>query len=585
MPASDFLEILPDKSQKDKIALLIKKTETGWRENYEKKIVSSDWNGNNTLELEESINAFKEDLKLTFEIKSDIDSLPGIILGDLMPIGEFYDRNGYSISIYPLTKRICIKKRGYIIQSGSTINEVTGKYVLIKSGGFFLLTKDGEEILSFYDIHPIERTDLWITLFKRTDDSCSIDRILIEKRTSEQQETNEEIITYLRNSERTPCLLDRVLSFSLAGTHNILRAYRLRSITAFQSRITRLEKLLNHERNEGERLKELLSQGDIDKSIMIGRSREMQVIREKADKLSRTNISILIQGATGTGKEILAHYIHNKSGRAKGPFIKIDCSILPQSLIESELFGHEKGAFTGAEHAKEGLFESADGGTLFIDEISNLPMQSQAKLLQFLQDRSLIRLGGKKKRKIDTRIIVAANESLPKLVKEGRFREDLYYRFAVATFELPSLKERLEDLHLLCDYFLSIYSKSCGKEVSSLTNDAYEKMFSYSWPGNIRELRNVIDQAVLLCDTNSISAQLIRFPGDSSALAATGPEKMRKTTRHINANRNELVALLLKHKGSVIKCAAELEVTTRTLYYCLKQDNLNPKNFKRFVAF
>ena len=225
-------------------------------------------------------------------------------------------------------------------------------------------------------------------------------------------------------------------------------------------------------------------------------SDKMQKIMETLDRIAPSPATVLIEGESGTGKELVARYIHIKSGR-KGRFVAVNCAAIPESLLESELFGYEKGAFTGATAAKEGKFELADKGTLFLDEIGDMPLALQAKLLRVLQEKEVERLGGKAPKKVDVRIIAATNRDLQRLVEEGKFREDLYYRIAVLPVKLPPLRERREEIIPLAEYFVEKYCGIYSKKLS-LSEDAKEELLNYHWPGNVRELENVIERAVIL---------------------------------------------------------------------------------------
>ncbi|MCX8027034.1 MAG: sigma-54 dependent transcriptional regulator [Thermodesulfovibrionales bacterium] len=237
---------------------------------------------------------------------------------------------------------------------------------------------------------------------------------------------------------------------------------------------------------------------------IVGHSKKMNYVVEIAKKAAPTNVTVLIYGESGTGKELIAKAIHYNSPRAKGPFVALNCSAIPENLIESELFGYEAGAFTGANYRKIGLFESSDKGTLFLDEIGDMPMLVQAKLLRVLQDKEIRRLGGKDTIKVDNRIIAATNKDLSKEVAQGRFREDLYYRLRVVTIELPPLRDRIEDIPLLANYFINKYNKEFGKSIKGLSNETVKLMQSYNWPGNIRQLEFIMERAVLMSDSEFI---------------------------------------------------------------------------------
>jgi len=241
-----------------------------------------------------------------------------------------------------------------------------------------------------------------------------------------------------------------------------------------------------------------------DLSHIIGESPEIKKIINEVKKIASAKSNVLILGETGTGKELIARAIHYSSPRTERPFIPINCSAIPENLLESELFGHVRGAFTGAVTSKKGLFEEANGGTVFLDEIGDLSPSLQAKLLRVLEDQEIRRIGSNQSTKVDVRFISATNKDLAKLVKEGRFREDLYYRINVITIHLPPLRERGNDIELLARFFMQKYSKEHGKEVNKIDDEALKILKAYDWPGNIRELQNIIERAVLVTEDGII---------------------------------------------------------------------------------
>ncbi len=244
-----------------------------------------------------------------------------------------------------------------------------------------------------------------------------------------------------------------------------------------------------------------------DFSHIIGESPEIKKIINEVKKIASAKSNVLLLGETGTGKELIARAIHYNSPRAERPFIPINCSAIPENLLESELFGHVRGAFTGAVTSKKGLFEEANGGTVFLDEIGDLSPSLQAKLLRVLEDQEIRPIGSNHATKVDIRFISATNKDLAMLVKEGRFREDLYYRINVITIQLPPLRERGNDVELLARFFVQKYSKEHGKNVSKIDNEALKLLKAYHWPGNIRELQNIIERAVLISEDEVIKKE------------------------------------------------------------------------------
>ena len=237
---------------------------------------------------------------------------------------------------------------------------------------------------------------------------------------------------------------------------------------------------------------------------MVGTSRAMLAVYEQVHLVAKSRATVLLTGESGTGKELVSKAIHVNSERAQGPFIRLSCASLPGTLLESELFGHEKGAFTGAVARKEGRFELADGGTIFLDEVGDIPLGLQVKLLRVLQEREFERLGGKTTLKVDVRVIAATNRDLSREVKEGKFREDLYYRLNVVPIHLPPLRERREDVALLAHHFLSNFAKENGKEIHGFSPDAMATLTRYDWPGNVRELENAVERMVVMARGDQI---------------------------------------------------------------------------------
>jgi len=298
---------------------------------------------------------------------------------------------------------------------------------------------------------------------------------------------------------------------------------------------------------------------------IIGKSKKMQEVFSLIEKVAPSNSTVLIYGNSGTGKELVAKAIHYNSPRADSPFIPFNCGAIPETLVESELFGHVKGAFTGAIQTKKGLFEEANGGTLFLDEISNTLPSVQVKLLRVLQEKELTKVGSTERVKVDVRMIAATNVDLEEAVKEGKFREDLFYRLNVFPIFLPDLKDRKEDIPLLAYHFLERYSKEMKKEIKGISKEAMKLILEYNWPGNVRELENAIERAVIMSDQEYLMPS--DFPrelmGDASEIIKKGI-KQRKSLDDIKA---EYITAILKETQGNKKLAAEiLKVNPRTLY-------------------
>lgn len=321
-------------------------------------------------------------------------------------------------------------------------------------------------------------------------------------------------------------------------------------------------------------------------SNIIGESKRIKEVYEAIEMVSRTRSTVLLRGETGTGKELVAHAIHYASFRTKGPFVKVACAALPETLLESELFGYEKGAFTGAVSTKPGRFEMAEGGTLFLDEIGDISAAMQVKLLRALQEREFERVGGTRTLCVDVRVIAATNRDLEKAIQEKQFREDLYYRLNVVPIFLPSLRERREDIPLLVSHFLKKAALTNNKKVQYVSDAAIEYLMSYSWPGNIRELENVIERAVILCKGDTLEVGLFPIPGRKdhpaavpipSAVPAASDlpfEEGHLTEAVEKLERCMMTTALKKTRGNQRQAAKILGITERILGYKIKIYNL-----------
>jgi Nif-specific regulatory protein len=316
-----------------------------------------------------------------------------------------------------------------------------------------------------------------------------------------------------------------------------------------------------------------------DFSNLIGNSGPMRQVYEQMAQVARTNTTVLIRGESGTGKELIAHAIHYNSLRANKPFIKVSCAALPDTLIESELFGYERGAFTGALTRKKGRFEMADGGTLFLDEIGDLNLSTQVKLLRVLQEREFERLGGTETIRVNVRLIAATNKDLERAIAEGTFREDLYYRLNVFTIFVPPLRERKPDVLLLADYFLEKYSREHGKNIKRISTPAIDMLMSYHWPGNVRELENCIERAVLVCDGSVIHAH--HLPPTLQTAEASGTVVNLSLSEAIQAYEKDLIQDALKTtRGNRAKAARLLRTTERIINYKIKKYGIDCSRFR-----
>jgi DNA-binding NtrC family response regulator len=312
---------------------------------------------------------------------------------------------------------------------------------------------------------------------------------------------------------------------------------------------------------------------------IVGISKKLIQVKETAQRIAPTDITVLITGPSGTGKELFARAIHHHSRRRTGPFVAIDCSAIPETLLESELFGHTKGSFTSASQNKTGLLEQADGGTVFLDEVSNMPMSIQVKLLRFLQDSVIRQIGSAVSRKVDVRIVAATNRDLAEMVKDNTFREDLYYRLNVIPLTLPPLIEHAEDIEILTEYFMRKIATELGRQQLSITREAVDKLLTHGWPGNVRELENTLKRGTALCTTDRLTANDIMFiASDTSAPSTTATPT--RTTLKLKGNlldssqRSLIVKALNENNWNYTKTAADLGIGRTTLWRKIKKYDL-----------
>jgi transcriptional regulator with PAS, ATPase and Fis domain len=309
---------------------------------------------------------------------------------------------------------------------------------------------------------------------------------------------------------------------------------------------------------------------------MVGKDPAIQKIFEIVPVVASSDATILIEGPTGTGKDVLAKVIHNASQRSKKSLVKVNCAALPDNLLESEMFGYVKGAFTGAEKDKPGRFQEADGGTIFLDEIGDLPLSLQAKLLRVLEDKEFYPLGSRKTTKVDVRIISATNQNLGQLVAEKRFREDLFYRLNVMRLDLPSLKQRRGDVPLLISHILKRLCATRDTKVEKFSNDAMEVLLNYDYPGNVRELENIIEHALIVCQDKIIERNHLPLSLQDGISALLPEEEKRPFDREIEFSEKTLILdTLRKYNWNKGKTASALEINRTTLWRKMKKYNIS----------
>ncbi len=333
--------------------------------------------------------------------------------------------------------------------------------------------------------------------------------------------------------------------------------------------------------------------GQFDFGNIIGDSPALREVLSKVEQVAPTASTVLLRGETGTGKEMVAHAIHINSPREHKPFVRVNCAALAPGILESELFGHEKGSFTGAMQRRPGRFELADGGTLFLDEVGDLPMEVQIKLLRTLQEREFERVGGHETIKVDVRLVSATNRNLEQMIEDGEFREDLYYRLNVFPITLPPLRERLDDIAVLAQHFVSKFARALGTRPAGIAADAVARLREYGWPGNVRELENIIERAMILARGGELQASHLDFgrraqqasgnfpvvahdppTGPAPAPAAAVDDGRSLAERLLESERKEIMAAVEKSKGNIASASRILGINRSTLYYRLRKHGL-----------
>ncbi|MCF8127938.1 MAG: sigma 54-interacting transcriptional regulator [Deltaproteobacteria bacterium] len=367
------------------------------------------------------------------------------------------------------------------------------------------------------------------------------------------------------------------------GTSSLEEDARLLAVisTLIAQKVSMLEKI-HREKNQLEE-ENLRLRKELNKkysfSNIVGNSRKMQEVFYLISQVAKSNANVLLLGESGTGKELAANAIHYNSLRGGKPLVKVNCAALPENLIEAELFGYEKGAFTGANRTKSGKFELADKGTIFLDEIGSLALGSQGKLLRVLQEREFERLGGTRTIKVNVRLVAATNGDLAQAVEEGTFREDLFYRLNVYPIYLPALREREADLLLLADYFLEKYAVEYEKDIKRISTPAIDSLTQYHWPGNVRELENCIERAVLLCEDQVLHSY--HLPPTLQTAKETGTQQAQSLKDAVERFEKEMLIEAVKNsRGNMRKAAMALKTTERIFGYKVQKYGIDAKRYR-----
>lgn len=363
-----------------------------------------------------------------------------------------------------------------------------------------------------------------------------------------------------------------VEAMRLGAFHYVTKPYNSQEMLLTVEKALERHRLVREVRNLREQVRSRFGFESI-----LGKSPQMQRLLEQVAQVARTDATVLIEGESGTGKELSARAIHGNSARAEGPFVPVNCAALPESLLESELFGHIKGAFTGAGTTRKGLFEEADRGTILLDEIGDTTLAMQAKLLRVLQDGEIRRVGSSTPIRVDVRVLAATNKSLQEMVRAGTFREDLFYRLNVVSLRVPPLRERREDIVDLAHHFLKRSRERLGKPVVEFTREALELLQRHPWPGNVRELENAVERAVVLCPENRIRPEdLPPAVRDRSAAIVAGSGYPGLSLR--DAEREHILTTLRECHGNQAKAAELLGIGRNTLWRKLKEYGVKPSD-------
>ena len=361
-----------------------------------------------------------------------------------------------------------------------------------------------------------------------------------------------------------------VRAVRLGAYDHFLKPIDIETLAAILQRATALSRL------DREALRpEAVQAGAAPLPEIIGESPAMRQIFDTIRRVARTDATVLISGESGTGKELIARAFHAQSPRRERPFAAINCSAIPETLVESELFGHEKGSFTGAHAQRKGRLEMADGGTVFLDEIAELPPTIQVKLLRVLQERSFERVGGRELLQLDVRVLAATNRNVEDAMRDGKFREDLYYRLAAVSIRVPPLRERLDDLRALARHFLERFAGEYKVRARHFSAEALAALDTYAWPGNVRELENRIKRAVLMAQRPRITATDLGL-GDEFAVAALGPLKGARD----EVERNLLISALRRYRGKVSRAAVAVQISRTAFHQLLAKHGINPEEYR-----
>ncbi|MFH0920892.1 MAG: sigma-54 dependent transcriptional regulator [Fibrobacterota bacterium] len=530
--------------------------------------------------MESPENFDSRDYRFSFTIHSPQKTFPSLLLR--AEKGENPDLRGYVVGPDVLNQNIILKKGTYVIRQhpcpeiGSLPQRA---FEIEKNGNQYIFRMDGVTVLSYTELFafpPINESTIGFLL--RPGVHCTVTNM---KFLVSGPRPNPDI-NVIAGFKAMPQFKFKIRQQPCQfGSRNLI-AYRFENITGLTNRIDRLEKEKSAVEQDRERIRGALENRET-LNRFVGDNIRVKSIRDTLETLSQSASTLLLVGETGTGKEILAQTFHRLSPKAKGPFIKLDCATIPQTLLESELFGYEAGAFTGAHQRHAGKFEQAQGGTLFLDEISNLSIETQGKLLGVLEDFSITRIGGEKPRPLSLSVVAASNRDLDELMSENLFRQDLFYRLNRFKLAIPPLRERMDDLPGLCGHFLEMANREYRKNIEAISEKAYKRLYAHDWPGNVRELKNVIFKAILFSTKKTIQPEDIDITvsqGTGISVLDALSQKQRKSVRKIKLSKDEITDALARHKGNIFAVCDALKVSRPTIYSRMKKYQINPDIFR-----
>ncbi|MBL8028201.1 MAG: sigma-54-dependent Fis family transcriptional regulator [Fibrobacteres bacterium] len=515
-------------------------------------------------EVRSDLGVFEIEITLFNEEKH----FPGIVIGS----GEYSqdetpDLQGYSLSFFSKERELVLKKSAErvlsIILSEAKYN---GKLsvTLRRNINVFTILINENIVGQWRDSNNVPEPDKTsIFLFLRPAEETTLSRIVIRHNNifeNVRKNSEKPLTLSLQNRKKDKRIYNVTSSQKVIDSTNLV-LYQFEDVTDVEKSIAVLK-------TERDRLKRMVPET----ILFDGRTPSILRLKEDVKALAATNLTVLIEGETGTGKDILARSIHLLGRKKRSPFIKIDCSTIPESLIESELFGHERGAFTGATASRQGCFEEAEDGTLFIDEIANVSMATQGKLLNVLQDRVVRKLGGNRTISVNARIIAASNQPLQRLISEGKFRGDLYYRLNQIKLYVPPLRERRDDIPFLTEIFIKEYADLYGKECPVITHDVLTALCKYNWPGNIRELKNAVSQAVLFAEKQELSLENFPLERKTEYIRSGKRGGLRKK---VLLDRIQIVGAIENSNGNVARAAKVLRISRLKLYQLIEKEGID----------